>query len=68
MKKIPMLLFIVGLCVSCGGPKLYKKPQDFVAGNRAAAVAIHCHRKGGAKKEGAVYKLCQESFNTHYSR
>ena len=30
MKKIPFLLFIIGLCASCGGPKLYKKPQDFV--------------------------------------
>ena len=67
MKKIPMLLFIVGLCVSCGGPKLFKKPQDFVAGNRAAAEAVHCHRKGETKTEVA-YKLCQESFNTHYSR
>ena len=68
MKKIPMLFFIVGLCVSCGGPKLFKKPQDFVGGNRAAAVETHCYRTGGMNKEGAAYKICQESFNTHYGR
>ena len=68
MNKIPILFFIFGLCVSCGGPKLYKKPQDFMGGNRAAAVATHCHRVGGSRKEGPAYKLCQESFNTHYGR
>ena len=54
--------------MSCGGPKLYKKPQDFVSGNKDAAVATHCHRTGGMNKEGIAYKLCQESFNTHYGR
>ena len=68
MKKIPMLVLIVGLCVSCGGPKLYKKPREFVGGNRSAAVATHCFRSGGMNKEGVAYKLCQESFNTHYGR
>ena len=68
MNKIPILFFIVGLCVSCGGPKLYKKPQDFMGGNRAAAVTTHCHRTGGMNQESVAYKLCQESFNTHYGR
>ena len=68
MNKIPILFFIVGLCVSCGGPKLYKKPQDFTGGNRDAAVATHCFRNGGMNQEAIAYKLCQESFNTHYGR
>ena len=68
MKKIPVLLVVIGLCASCGVPKLYKKPQDFVGGNKTAAVSTHCHRTGGMNKEGFAYKLCQESFNTHYSR
>ena len=68
MNKILILFFVFGLCMSCGGPKLYKKPQDFVSGNKDAAVATHCHRTGGMNKEGIAYKLCQESFNTHYGR
>ena len=68
MNKIPIFFFIVGLCVSCGGPKLYKKPEDFVGGNKAAAVETHCYRTGGMNKEGVAYKLCQEGFNTHYGR
>ena len=68
MNKIPILFFIFGLCVSCGGPKLYKKPQDFIGGNRAAAVSTHCYRTGGVNQESVAYKLCQESFNTHYGR
>ena len=68
MKKIPMLLFIVGLCVSCGGPKLYNKPQDYFGGNRAAAVSAHCEKTGGQNKEGVAYRLCQEGFNTHHGR
>ena len=68
MKKIPVLLFVIGLCASCGGPKLYKKPQDFVGGNKAAAVETHCFRSGGMNQESVAYKLCQESFNTHYGR
>ena len=33
MKKISILFLGFGLCVSCGGPKLFKKPEDFVGGN-----------------------------------
>ena len=68
MKKVLALLFVIGLCASCGGPKLFKKPQDFVGGNKAAAVATHCYRTGGMNQESVAYKLCQESFNTHYGR
>ena len=68
MNKIPTLFFIFGLCVSCGGPKLYKKPQDFIGGNRAAAVSTHCYRNGGLVQESVSCRLCQESFNTHYGR
>ena len=68
MKKISILFLGFGLCVSCGGPKLFKKPEDFVAGNRAAAAATHCFRNGGMNQEAMAYKLCQESFNTHYGR
>ncbi len=68
MKKILVLFFVTGLCTSCGGPKLYNKPQDYVGGNKTAAVATHCYRTGGMNKEGISYKLCKESFNTHYGR
>ena len=68
MNKIPIFFFIMGLCVSCGSPKLYKKPQDFMGGNRAAAVTTHCHRTGGTNQDGIAYKLCKEGFNTHYGR
>ena len=38
MKIIPILFLVISLCASCGGPKLFKKPQDFMGGNKAAAV------------------------------
>ena len=65
MKKIPILFLAFGLCVSCGGPKLFNKPEDFVGGNRAAAVETHCARKAGEGKDNLIYKLCEQSFNTH---
>ena len=68
MNKIPALILVFGLCVSCGGPKLFNKPEDFVGGNRVAAAATHCYRTGGMNQEGIAYKLCQESFKTHYGR
>ena len=68
MKKILVLFFVTGICSSCGGPKLYNKPQDYVGGNKSAAVATHCYRTGGMNQEGIAYKLCKESFNTHYGR
>ena len=68
MKKILILFFAISFCVSCGGPNLYKKPQDFVGGNTAAAVDTHCARKAGEGKDSAMYKLCEQSYNTHYGK
>ena len=57
MKYIPLLFLAFGFCVSCGGPKLFKNPEDFMGGNRAAAAETHCARNGGMNKEGLAYKL-----------
>ena len=68
MKKITVLLLFFGICTSCSGPKSFDRPEDYLGGNRVAAAATHCHRTGGMNKEGIAYKLCQESFKTHFGR
>ena len=68
MKKI-LYTFIVSLVVmSCSGPSYFNSPADFLGGNRAAAVETHCARQAGAGKDSLVYKICQQSYNTHYGR
>ncbi len=68
MKKKLVLFLVFGITVSCGGPKLFNSPEDFVGGSKTAAAATHCHRTGGQNKEGIAYKLCQENFKIHYGR
>ena len=54
--------------MSCSGPSYFNSPADFMGGNRAAAVETHCARQAGAGKDSLVYKLCQQSYDTHYGR
>ena len=51
---------------SCSGPSYFNSPADYMGGNRAAAVATHCARQAGEGKETLVYKLCEQSYTTHY--
>ena len=68
MKKL-LYTFIVSLVVtSCSGPRYFSSPADFMGGNKAAAVEIHCAREAGAGKDSSVYKVCQQSYDTHYGR
>ena len=66
MKKIICSLITLSLLASCSGPSYFNSPADYFGGNRAAAVESHCSRKAGEGKDSAVYKLCEQSFNTHY--
>ena len=62
-------IFIVSLVLaSCSGPSYFKSPTDFIGGNRAAAVETHCARRAGAGKDSNIYRLCEQSFNTHYGQ
>ena len=66
MKKI-LYTFIVYLAlVSCSGPKYFNSPADYMGGNRDAAVENHCARQAGEGKDTLVYKLCEQSYTTHY--
>ena len=53
---------------ACSGPSYFNNPADYVGGNRSAAVETHCANKAGEGKDNLVYKLCEESFNTHYGK
>ena len=66
MKKIISGLIILSVLACCSGPRNFNSPADFAGGNRAAAVETHCARKAGEGKENMIYKLCEQSFNTHY--
>jgi hypothetical protein len=68
MKKTPIFFMIIGLCVSCSGPSLFKNQKDFFGGNQAAAVANHCSKTGNMNREGMAYRLCQKSFETHFGK
>ena len=68
MKNL-LYAFIISLTlVSCSGPKYFSSPSDFMGGNKAAAMETHCARKAGDTKDSMVYKLCQQSYNTHYGK
>mgnify|MGYP001476873164 CR=1 FL=1 len=66
MKKILFILIASWTVVSCSGPSYFSRPKDFVGGNRSAAVETHCANKAGEGKDNMVYKLCEQSYNTHY--
>ena len=66
MKKIICVLIALSVLACCSGPSYFNRPTDYVGGNKAAAVEMHCARKAGAGKDSTIYKLCEQSFNTHY--
>ena len=66
MKKIICGLITLSVLACCSGPSYLNSPSDYLGGNRAAAVELHCARKAGVGKDNVLYKLCEESFNTHY--
>ena len=68
MKKIVYGLISAGLLGACSGPSFFNSPADYVGGNRSAAVEVHCARQAGEGKDNLVYKLCEQSFNTHYGK
>ena len=68
MIKLLYPLIAASVLVSCSGPSYFGSPSDFMGGNRAAAVEIHCAREAGAGKDSSVYKVCQQSYDTHYGR
>ena len=66
MKKIICSLITLSVLACCSGPSYFNSPADYVGGNRAAAVELQCAGKAGAGKDSVIYKLCEQSFNTHY--
>ena len=71
MKKIISCLIILSVHACCSGPSYFNSPSDFVGGNRAVAVETHCARQAGADgshKDSIMYKLCEQSFTTHYGK
>ena len=68
MKKILYILVVSWALASCSGPSYFKNPTDFAGGNRAAAVELHCARQSGEGKDAMVYKICEQSFTTHYGK
>ena len=68
MKKLLYTFMASLVVVSCSGQKYFKSPTDFVGGNRAAALETHCARKAGDNKDSNMYRLCEQSFKTHYGK
>ena len=71
MKKIICGLITLSVLACCSGPRYFNSPSDFVGGNRAVAVETHCARQAGANgssKDSIMYKLCEQSFTTHYEK
>ena len=68
MKKIFYITISCWVFTSCSGPSYFNSPTDFVGGNRAAAVATHCARQAGQGTDTLVYKLCEQSYTTHYGK
>ena len=66
MKKITYIIIASWVLVSCSGPTYFKSNADFMGGNKAAAIEIHCANKAGEGKDNLVYKMCEQSYNTHY--
>ena len=68
MKIIFYGVISAGLLVSCSGPSNFNSPADYFGGNRSAAVETHCARYAGEGKDTLTYKLCEQSFTTHYGK
>jgi len=68
MKKIACITILCWVLTSCSGPSYFNSPADFVGGNRAAAVATHCARQAGEGTDTLIYKLCEQSYTTHYGK
>ena len=71
MIKIICCLITLSVLACCSGPSYFNSPSDFVGGNRAVAVQTHCARQAGADgshKDSIMYKLCEQSFTTHYGK
>ena len=66
MKKIICGLITLSVLACCSGPSYFNSPADYVGGNRSAAVETHCTSKAAAGKDTLVYKLCEQSYTTHY--
>ena len=68
MEKIICGLITLSALSGCSGPSFFNSPSDYLGGNRAAAVEMHCARQAGdgLGKDDLTYKLCEQSFNTHY--
>ncbi len=68
MKKIFYGLILVLSLGSCSGPTNFNSQADYFGGNRSAAIENHCASKAAAGKDTLVYKLCEQSYNTHYRK
>ena len=71
MLKILCCLITLRVLACCSGPSYFNSPSDFVGGNRAVAVETHCARQAGvngSNKDSIMYKLCEQSFTTHYGK
>ena len=67
MKKIVFLSICFIIVSSCGGRnELFSSPGDYVGGDRAAAIALACHKRGSGAKNSAAYDLCVQSQKIHY--
>ncbi len=68
MKKIVCILITLSVLSCCSGPTYFNSPADYLGGNRAAAVETHCARQAGdgLGKDDLIYKLCEQSYSTHY--
>ena len=66
MEKIIFSLITLSVLSCCSGPSYFNSPADYVGGNRAAAVDAHCASRAGEGKDNLAYKLCEQSYNTHY--
>ena len=68
MKKIFYTTILCWVFTSCSGPSYFNSPTDYMGGNRAAAVANHCAREAGDTTDTLMYKLCEQSYTTHYGK
>ena len=71
MIKTFCCLITLSVLACCSGPSYFNSPSDFVGGNRTVAVETHCARQAGTNgvhKDSIMYKLCEQSFATHYKK
>ena len=71
MIKLLCCLITLSVLACCSGPRYFNSPSDFVGGNRTVAVETYCARQAGSNnvhKDSIMYKLCEQSFATHYKK